>query len=183
MDRRSPVTTSDDTLSLCYFLLCIIQIYDEDRKGSGDLSHHDFIGQATISVGSLMCSAGESRDTHLFPASPGDCVWALTVPTSMRVTLESNGEPSASKSPRVCRPSPSYWCVNRPAEDAASHHAALRRRGTHLDDPRRGAGGVQRLPARDVQRQEARQQGWDVWKVRPLHLPQEMYAPRLLHRG
>lgn len=41
------------------------QVYDEDKKGSDDLRHHDFLGEASISVGTLMCAPGQQKTLPL----------------------------------------------------------------------------------------------------------------------
>lgn len=43
----------------------LIRIYDEDKKGSLDLRHHDFLGECSLSVGNLMCSPGQQKTLPL----------------------------------------------------------------------------------------------------------------------
>jgi hypothetical protein len=45
------------------------QFYDEDRAGDPDLRHHDFIGEASLSLGTLVASPGQQAIAPLRHAS------------------------------------------------------------------------------------------------------------------
>jgi hypothetical protein len=47
----------------------VVKIYDEDVKGSRDLSRHDFMGEVSFNLGALIASPGECFSVSLYRSS------------------------------------------------------------------------------------------------------------------